>query len=150
MNGFRCFAIALLACAFSLSGTAQQPAKPTPGDEMIEKYLAAETDKLSKRFLDGATTRAEWEKKRPRLHQEYLYMLGLWPLLEKTPLKATVTGTLEHEGVVIDKLHFQSKPGLYVTANLYRPKSAKGKLPTILYVCGHSNKGRDGSKSAYQ
>ena len=50
-------------------------------------------------------------------------MLGLWPLPEKTPLKATVTGTLERGGVTIEKLHFQSKPGLYVTGNLYRPKA---------------------------
>jgi hypothetical protein len=39
----------------------------------------------------------------------------------KTPLKATITGTIERQGVVIDKLHYQSKPGLHVTGNLYRP-----------------------------
>jgi dienelactone hydrolase len=129
----------------------KQPDKPLPGDEMIYKYLCAETDKLSAKFLDGAKTLKEWEQKRPRLHQEYLDMLGLWPLPEKTPLKATVTGTLEHEGVIIDNLHYQSRPGLYVTANLYRPKDPPAKrLPAILYVCGHSNRGRDGNKSAFQ
>src|SRR6184192_1763512 len=51
---------------------------------------------------------------------------------------------------VIDKLHFQSRPGLYVTGNLYRPKANKGKLPAILYVCGHSGRGRDGNKTAFQ
>src|SRR4051812_48624973 len=129
----------------------KQPDKPLPGDEMIEKYLAAETDKLSGKFLDGAKTLEEWQKKRPRLHQELLDMLGLWPLPEKTPLQVKITGSLEHEGVVIDKLHFQSKPGLYVTANLYRPKIPPGKkLPAIVYVCGHSGRGRDGNKSAFQ
>ena len=54
------------------------------------------------------------------------------------------------DGVVIEKLHFQSRPGLYVTGNLYRPKESKGKLPAILYVCGHSGKGRDGNKTAFQ
>lgn len=121
---------------------------------MIEKYLAAEADKLSQKFLDGAKTIDEWKKKRPRLHQEYLDMLGLWPLPEKTPLKATVTGTLESQGAIIEKVHFQSKPGLYVTANFYRPKDARARngkrLPTILYVCGHAGRGRDGNKSAYQ
>src|SRR6516164_8657004 len=88
-----------------------------PGDAMIEKYLAAETDKLSQKFLDGAKTLEEWQQKRPRLQREYLDMLGLWPLPEKTPLHATVTGSLEKYGTVVEKLHYQSKPGLYVTAN---------------------------------
>src|SRR5439155_14699057 len=50
------------------------------------------------------------------------------------------------------KVHFQSKPGLYVTANLYRPRAlnVNNKLPAILYVCGHSNRGRDGNKTAFQ
>src|SRR5439155_5479497 len=87
-----------------------------------DKYLAQETDKLSQRFLDGAKTLEEWQSKFPRPRQEYLYMLGLSPLPEKTPLHATSTGTLERDGVIIDKLHFQSRPGLYVTGNLYRPK----------------------------
>jgi dienelactone hydrolase len=129
------------------------PARATAqgGDEMIYKYLCAEADKLSSKFLDGAKTLDQWQKKRPRLYEEYMDMLGLWPLPEKPPLKATITGMLEHEGVLIDKLHFQSKPGLYVTANLYRPKVPPAKkLPAIVYVCGHSNRGRDGNKSAFQ
>jgi cephalosporin-C deacetylase-like acetyl esterase len=123
---------------------------PPAGDAMIEKYLAQETAKLSQRFLDGAKTRAEWEGKRPRLYQEYLDMLGLFPLPEKTPLQATVTGTLERDDFVVEKLHYQSRPGLYVTGNLYRPKKIEGKLPAILYVCGHSNRGRAGNKAAFQ
>src|SRR6516164_7379928 len=129
-----------LLCALLTTAVAAEP-EPKPGDLMIDKYLKRLTAEQSRKFLDGATTRAEWEAKLPRLRREYLDMLGLWPLPEKTPLHATVTGTLEHEGVVIEKLHYQSRPGLYVTANLYRPKSVHGKLPAILYVCGHSGKG---------
>jgi dienelactone hydrolase len=79
-----------------------------------------------------------------------LDMLGLWPLPERTPLGAKITGTVERDNVVIENLYFQSRPGLYVTANLYRPKKVQGKLPAIVYVCGHSGRGRDGNKSAFQ
>lgn len=147
-------ALPLPCLAVMLLGTAgpglAQPPQPKPGDVMIEKFLKAETERLSGRFLDGATTLQEWQEKRPRLYREYMDMLGLWPLPEKTPLKATVTGTVASGAVVIEKLHYQSKPGLYVTANLYRPKDIKGKLPAVLYVCGHSNRGRDGNKTAFQ
>jgi dienelactone hydrolase len=140
-----------ILAALLLSTRADAQPGPTPGDLMIDKYFAAETDRLAQTFLDGARTLDDWQKKRPRLYQEYMDMLGLWPLPAKTPLKATVTGTLRRHGVVIENLHFQSMPGLYVTANLYRPKDARGrKLPAILYVCGHSSRGRDGNKSAFQ
>jgi cephalosporin-C deacetylase-like acetyl esterase len=138
----------LAAMLLAAAAVGAEPEKP--GDQMIDEYLQRLTREQSTKFLDGATTRADWEKKLPRLRQEYLDMLGLWPLPEKTPLKATVTGTLEHAGAVIEKLHFQSRPGLYVTGNLYRPKESKGKLPAILYVCGHSGRGRDGNKTAFQ
>lgn len=126
-----------------------QPDGKSSPDEMIHKYLAGEVARLDKTFLAGATTAAEWKQKRPALQKQFLEMLGLDPLPEKSPLKATVTGTFEHAGVVVENLHFQSRPGLYVTANLYRPKTA-GKCPAILYVCGHSGRGRDGNKTAFQ
>ncbi|HVS38968.1 MAG TPA: prolyl oligopeptidase family serine peptidase [Gemmataceae bacterium] len=132
-----------------LAGAADEPASK-PGDDSIDAYLAQEAAKLSERALDGAKTREEWEARRPRLRQEYFDMLGLWPLPEKTPLNAKVTGTLERGDVTIEKLYFQSRPGLYVTGDLYRPKKSEGQLPAILYVCGHSNKGRDGNKTDYQ
>jgi cephalosporin-C deacetylase-like acetyl esterase len=129
---------------------AQEQKNNKPGDEMIDKYLAAEADKLGQKFLDGSKTLDEWKQKRPRLYREYMDMLGLWPIPEKTPLLATKTGEVEAHGVVVEKVHFQSKPGLYVTANVYRPRQDGQRHPAIVYVCGHSFMGRDGNKSAYQ
>jgi dienelactone hydrolase len=101
--------------------------------------------------MESAATPADWAAARPRLQREFYSMLGLWPIPEKTPLHAQVTGFLERDKTVfIEKLHFQSRPGLYVTGNLYRPEEATGKLPAVLYVCGHSSKGRDGCKTAFQ
>ncbi len=142
---FICLAVCLMAAP-----ALAQPSKPPSGDAMIDAYLKYRVAKISERVFDGATTKAEWAGKRDRLKKEYFEMLGLSPMPEKTPLKSTITGTVERGDVVIDKLHFQSRPGLYVTANLYRPKGNNKKLPAILYVCGHSNKGRDGNKTAFQ
>ena len=122
-----------------------------PGDEMIQNYLRQETDKISARFADDIVSLADWQAKRPEYVEQYYYMLGLSPRPEKTPLEPTVTGRLQEDGYTVDLLHYQSRPHLYVTGNLYRPAhvEAGAKLPAILYVCGHSHRGRDGNKVAY-
>src|SRR5688500_350424 len=66
-----------------------------PGDAMIQEYLRTETRKLETDFLPQIKTAEQWEKERPTLKKQYLHMLGLDPLPEKTPLKATITRTFE-------------------------------------------------------
>jgi len=143
-----------VATACILAGyRSQGQEQPTPsgGDTMIVKFLARDADLLAGRVFEAAATRAEWQAIRPRLKAELFQMLGLWPVPERTPLHARVTGTVDREGpVVIEKIHFQSRPGLYVTGNLYRPRDVHGRLPAILYVCGHAGRGRDGNKTAFQ
>jgi dienelactone hydrolase len=119
---------------------------------MIQEYLNRETQKIQGAFAQDLKSLDDWQKARPEYQQEYLYMLGLWPLPPKTPLGATITAALRGDGFVIDMLHYQSRPRLYVTANLYRPADAKEgeRLPAVLYVCGHSPQGRNGNKTAYQ
>lgn len=65
-------------------------------------------------------------------------MLGLSPLPLRTPLNATVTGTLDRDDYVVEKVHFQCLPGAYVVGNLYRPAKPLGRLPAVLYLCGHT------------
>jgi cephalosporin-C deacetylase-like acetyl esterase len=120
------------------------------GDVMFEKYLAHEVAGLRDRFLGGAATLAEWKAKRAQLRTEFLDMIGLWPLPGKTPLNATTTGSIEREDFVVEKLHYQSRPGLYVTANLWRPRVAKEKLPAVLLFVGHYDRGRNGHKTFMQ
>jgi dienelactone hydrolase len=159
MMRYCCSAMFMLLLAFAAKLTAPATAQPlgqpdrgSPGDALIQNYLQRETVKISARFADDVRSRKDWEAKRPQYVEEYLYMLGLSPRPEKTPLNAKVTGTLQGDGYVVDMLHYQSRPGLYVTGNLYRPATVKqgDKLPAIFYVCGHSGRGRNGNKVAYQ
>lgn len=123
-----------------------------PGDAMIRAYLKGKAVELDAGFGDDAEALEVWRSDRERLRAEYLDMLGLLPLPERSDLEATVTGTVEGDGFTVENLHFQSVPGLYVTANLYRPPSVEpgAKLPAVLYVCGHAGMGRDGGKTAFQ
>lgn len=71
------------------------------------------------------------------------------PMPAHTPLNARTTATFEHEGITVQNILFESRPGFHVTSSLFRRSDlAEKKLPAILYVCGHTN---DGYKStAYQ
>ncbi len=52
-----------------------------------------------------------------------------------------VTGTVERPGYRIEKVTFESRPRLYVTANLYVP-AGTGRRPAILGPLGHSVNGK--------
>jgi cephalosporin-C deacetylase-like acetyl esterase len=57
------------------------------------------------------------------------------------PLHARITGRINQPGFVIEKILWQSMPGLYVTANLYRPDKP-GRLPAVLLPLGHWDYGK--------
>jgi dienelactone hydrolase len=88
------------------------------------------------------TTKAAWEAEKKLVRERVLVANGLWPLPEKTPLKAVVHGKIERDGYTIEKVFFASYPGHYVTGNLYRPTGKTGKLPAILSPHGHWANGR--------
>ncbi|MCA9133580.1 MAG: hypothetical protein KDA45_10515, partial [Planctomycetales bacterium] len=110
------------------------------GDERMTLYGAAREDakQVSSSSLTVPLTPGQWEQSESQRREQWREMLGLSPLPERTPLQATVTGTLDRGDYVIEKIHFQCMPGAYVVGNLYRPAKVQGRLPAVLYLCGHS------------
>jgi dienelactone hydrolase len=104
-------------------------------------------------WLEGVT-RESWPALQTKMRRELQSMLGLDPWPERTPLHPVVAGLVQGDGYVVERLHFQSRPGLYVGANFYRPVEVTSPLPAILYVCGHSkiveNGVSMGNKTDYQ
>ncbi|MFO1095367.1 MAG: prolyl oligopeptidase family serine peptidase [Planctomycetaceae bacterium] len=140
-------ALAVVAAAFA----AEEPATPVPvdtsrGDALVAEYFRLETEQIERESFADIHTLEDWTSRRDEYRRQLREMLGLDPLPEKTPLEPVVTGMLDHPEFTVEKLHFQSQPDLYVTANLYVPKGLTGKAPTILYVCGHAQM-RDGERS---
>ena len=120
----------------------------TQGQENLRRDIS-ESSSFSRRpprsspdeSLTQIKTLDDWNLIRPTAKRELLYTLGLDPLPKRTPLKAQITGTLQRTNYRIEKIALQSMPGLYVTGNFYvpqRPAPNAQRLPTILYVCGHS------------
>jgi dienelactone hydrolase len=117
-------------------------------------YFARRTALLQDACLKQKPADQSWPEYQKQLRRELYDMLGLWPIPEKTDLKPVITGQLERDGIIVENLHFQSRPGLYVTGNLYRPAQSDKPLPGVIYVCGHGEVKRNGvaygNKTHYQ
>ncbi|MGH2355955.1 MAG: alpha/beta hydrolase family protein, partial [Chloroflexota bacterium] len=85
---------------------------------------------------------AAWEQERRRLLDAYRGMLGRFP--ERTPLNPRLTGRLERDHYTIEKLIYETRPGLLVTAAAYVPKGRSGPFPGVLVPCGHTDNGKAG------
>jgi dienelactone hydrolase len=124
------------------------------GDQLLAEYFQRETAQLRDACLADIRTIDDWQSRKTEYRRQLFEMLGLDPLPERTDLQATITGRLEHPEFTVEKLHFQSRPGLYVTGNLYLPRQRDGRLPGMLYVCGHGRVVKDGvslgNKTHYQ
>ena len=64
------------------------------------------------------------------------------PIPEKTPLNARTTRIIERDTYRIENVIFESRPGYFVTANLYVPKGRKSPMPGVVGTCGHSLNGK--------
>ncbi|MFB3786533.1 MAG: acetylxylan esterase [bacterium] len=113
-----------------------------PASEMMTRYLRNQVYQALDR------REAAWEQIKTleqiagyqkTMRQFFVEQLGgFW---EKTPLNAQTTGSRNFADYRLEKLIYQSQPGLYVTAVLYLPKSAP-PFPGVLFPCGHSDNGK--------
>jgi len=108
----------------------------------LEHYLiriSNEARERRKQIVSAITTRDQVLERQKLVVSELWKMLG--GPLDKTPLNPRVIGTVERPGYRIEKVIFESRPRLYVTANLYVP-AGSGRRPGILGPLGHSVNGK--------
>lgn len=141
----RSFALGLLTASL----WAQSPTSRVERFHQFQSYLAGRAAAITARNLAGIATKADWQRRRPEVRSQVLYMLGLDPMPVRTPLNARITRRFEREGYRVENVVFESMPRLYVTANLYLPRPTSGRSPAVLYLCGHSPDPA-GAKTVYQ
>ncbi len=92
--------------------------------------------------LEALRTRADAERYVKTVRRRVLNLFG--PLPARTPLHLRVTGVLERGPYRVEKILFESRPGLLVTANVYVPTAPppRGGYPAVLGLCGHSENGK--------
>jgi dienelactone hydrolase len=81
------------------------------------------------------TNREEWEAfVKPKL-KALRDSLGTFP--EPTAPRVRVVSTVEGDGFAIDNILYESRPSLWVTANLYRPTKPPSSMPGMVIVHAH-------------
>ena len=87
--------------------------------------------------IPRAHTRAAADAARPKLRQQLESALGLRRMPWPPRVRAQRTGVVERSGYRIEKLVWESLPGVRVTAHLYLPARLSGRAPAILFYNGH-------------
>src|SRR5262245_61360717 len=108
----------------------------------LERYfvrVVSEARQRRKEVIDAISTPQAILERQRSVTEQVWKMLG--GPLDKTPLNPRITGIVDRPGYRIEKVVFESRPRLYVTANLYVPAAA-GRHPAILGPLGHSGNGK--------
>jgi hypothetical protein len=82
----------------------------------------------------------DWETYRVQLKNKIVQKTGVI-VDHKLPLNIRENGTVQRKGYSIKNIAFQTRPGIYATANLYIP-DGKGPFPGVIFMIGHWPKGK--------
>jgi dienelactone hydrolase len=132
---------------------------PHPSGPQITPYLQHQTEMAwkqdEKRVAAWRDFRTESDLLRLQreLRHKLLMMMGGLPTV-RTPLRSRIVGSIPMNGFHIQKVIFESLPGIYVTALLYVPDEREGskskRHPAILVPAGHAADGKDHYQSLCQ
>jgi dienelactone hydrolase len=123
-----------------LDGSAQPGPRITP-------YLRYQLDRAWRQdderraAFERVRTEADLQALRKEMRARVLDIIGGLPET-RTPLNARVTGTVRMDGYRIEKVVFESLPGVHVTALVYVPDEPSGPKPAVLVPCGHAPDGK--------
>jgi len=106
-----------------------------PADMMLN-FFSEQARPLPKNNA-APKSREEWERRRVELRRQLWNSLGNFPLENRPPLNARITGRIDHGDHVVEKILYESMPGLFVTALAYVPKHIEGRAPAVICVNGH-------------
>ena len=137
----RCVIGALCALG-AVSGPAAQSKVAPPNKELeaLQAHFEMVIGRRHNQLFNGITTVEQWQQRKQKTRAALAKMLWhdmRWP---DAPPRATVTHRQEYPGYSIENLVLETAPNVYLTANLYLPRTGGEPFPVVLYQCGHANK----------
>ena len=92
-----------------------------------------------------ADSLAQWQTRAEALRLQTKVAMASHPLPIFASTKPVIHGRREMDGYSIEKIYFESLPGLFVTGSLFRPLEKTDQAtrrPVVLYAHGHWENGR--------
>jgi dienelactone hydrolase len=129
--------LCLAAQSLAASTPASVPRALPPGELPNDSRLTPPKDLNGYFPFTPPKSKAAWPARAEFVRRQILASQGLWPMPAKTPLNVVIHGKIEKDEYTVEKVYFESVPGLFVTGNLYRPKGRTGKVPAVLFAHGH-------------
>ena len=152
-----CFWLAsLLFSSLCASPSSAQSLPPADAFEVLQKPKAGPTitpflqyqldeawrqDEAQQKVWESVQTEADLQRLQTQLRANLIEMIGGLPD-RKTDPHARITGKIQMEGFSIEKLIFESLPGVFVTALVYSPDDHSTKHPAVLVPAGHATNGK--------
>ncbi len=102
--------------------------------------FAQEQLETRERAVAAVRNVADAEARKKMVRKKILDSIGGLPVYTGA-LNARTTGILNSGTHTIEKVIFESLPGIYITGNLYRP-IANGRYPGVLVPAGHTQEGK--------
>ncbi len=135
-------AVVFLIALTTLAASASPPAQTSPQDPLLNWLNNIAQKELQQRSQAVRAIRnvADANQRRAYVRSELLKEVGELPDYHG-PLNARMTGEIRTDSYTIEKVIYESLPGFYVTANLYRP-NAPGRYPAVLLQAGHTQQGK--------
>ncbi len=125
-----------LACTLSAQPYLDLLEKPILDQEQRRSMMYSYVDR-NLRPIEASASREQWEARKRLLRKEILEIVGLEDLESRGPLKWVSKGVLDRDGYTIEKILYESYPGMMVPALVYTPKSLAAPAPAMVSIPGH-------------
>ena len=149
MNRPLLFLIGVFACLASFAGSGSfhyyYPSRKYSTDSLPSVFGSNHADLLDHRLRQEAMIRSlenqlpanrkEWESLKQSLRKKIIEKAVI-KVDHHLPFNTRETGSIKMKGYTIRNIAFQTRPGVYATANLYVP-DGKGPFPAVLHMHGH-------------
>ena len=121
--------------------TLPEAAKMSSYNAVFAELVAA--DKSCDEAWRRCATKEELFARGRALREDFVKAVGGFPA-ERCPLNAKTVAVVKRDGYVVEKVLFESWPGVHVPANLFLPDDPKFKAPhpAVLLPCGHTTNGK--------